>query len=81
MVSLSTCSVKLAMEHGIDIRNENTETGINILGIPRLFNQISVLGRNTRGHIVNGIVNIIVDEGIVIQEDADLLEGGDIEIV
>ena len=76
MVSLSTCSVKLAMEHGIDIRNENTEAGINILGIPRLFNQSSVFGRNTRGHIVNGIVDIVVDEGVVIQENADLLEGG-----
>ena len=65
------------MEHGIDIRNKNTETGINILGIPRLFNQCCVLGRNTRGHIVNGIVNIIVDEGVVIQEDADLFEGGE----
>ena len=75
VVSLSTCSVKLAMEHGVDIGDQNTETGINIFGIPRLFNQSSVLGRNTRGHIVDGIVDIIVDEGVVVQEDADLLEG------
>lgn len=81
MVSLSACSIKLAMEQGIDVGDKNTETGINILGIPRLFNQSSVFGRNTRGQIVDGIVKIIVDEGVVIQENADLLEGVIVKIV
>lgn len=75
VISFSTCAIELAMEHGVRIRDQDTLTGINILGIPWLLNYRSVFGRYTRGHVVDGTVDVVVDHGIIVEKNSNGMVG------